>query len=107
MFAGSGKSENLACFVNEKMNYTSMHSYTDISSVNIDAVHYGISCVRLDGNMNFISVFGLTGYYEGWFSNDEASVPIVAKLKVLIGNVRVELKSWKRPGWMPPKYKPS
>ena len=55
--------------------------------------------------MDFISIFGLTGYFEGWFSNDEASIPIVAKMKVLIGNITLELKSWKREGWIPPKYK--
>jgi hypothetical protein len=105
MFSGSGKTINLPCFVNEKKSYTTMTSYTQPTGVSIDAVDYDISCVRLDGTMNFVSVFGLTGYYEGWFSNDSAAIPIVAKLKVIIGNVRVELKSWKRPGWTPPKFK--
>ena len=60
--------------------------------------------MRLDGSTDFISVFGLTGYFEGWFSNDEASIPIVAKMKVIIGNVTLKLKSWKRAGWNPPKH---
>ncbi|MGA7723397.1 MAG: DUF3108 domain-containing protein [Ignavibacteriaceae bacterium] len=107
MFSGSGKSVNLLCFVNEKKSNTYMTSYSQVSGVSIDALDYDVSCVRLDGTMNFVSVFGLTGYFEGWFSNDEASIPIVAKLKVILGNVRVELKSWKRPGWIPPKYKKS
>jgi hypothetical protein len=107
MFNGTGKSITLPCFVNEKKSYTYMTSYTQPTGVSIDAVDYDISCVRLDGTMNFVSVFGLTGYFEGWFSNDNASIPIVAKLKVIIGNVRVELKSWKRPGWIPPRYKKS
>ena len=105
MFSGSGKSISLPCFVNEKKSITTMTSYTQATGVSIDAVDYDINCVKLDGNMNFVSVFGLTGYFEGWFSNDAASIPIVAKLKVIIGNVRVELKSWKRTGWMPPKFK--
>ncbi len=107
IFSGSGKSINVPCFVNEKKEYTSLTSYTQVSGVAIDAVDYDVACVKLDGKMNFISVFGLTGYFEGWFSNDEASIPIVAKLKVIIGNVKVELKSWKRLGWIPPKYKKS
>ena len=107
MFSGSGKSINLPCFVNEKISYTSLNSYTQVTGVSIDAVNYDIACVRLDGRMNFISIFGLTGYFEGWFSNDQASIPIVAKMKVIIGNVRIELKSWKRPGWTPPKYNKS
>ncbi len=107
IFSGSGKSINVPCFVNEKKEYTNLKSYTQVTGVSIDAVDYDVACVRLDGNMNFISVFGLTGYFEGWFSDDQASVPIAAKMKVLIGNVTVELKSWKRPGWVPPKYKKS
>jgi len=107
MFSGSGKTISLPCFVNEKRSITNMTSYTQAAGVSIDALDYDISCVRLDGTMNFVSVFGLTGYFEGWFSNDSASIPIVAKLKVIIGNVRVELKSWKRNGWMPPKFKKS
>jgi len=105
MFSGSGKTVTLPCFVNEKNSFTYMTSYMQPTGVSIDAVDYDISCTRLDGTMNFVSVFGLTGYFEGWFSNDNASIPIVAKLKVIIGNVRVELKTWKRPGWIPPKFK--
>ncbi len=107
MFSGSGKSISVPCFVNEKKENTLINSYTQVSGVSIDAVDYDIACVKIDGNMNFISVFGLTGYFEGWFSDDDAAIPIVAKLKVIIGNVKVELKSWKREGWTPPKFKKS
>ncbi len=107
MFSGSGKSISVPCFVNEKESYTTINSYTRVTGVSIDAVKYDIACVRIDGEMKFISVFGLTGYFEGWFSNDEAAVPILAKMKVIVGNVRIELKSWKRPGWTPPRYNKS
>ena len=107
IFSGSGKSISLPCFVNEKESNTTINSYTQVTGVSIDAVKYDIACLRIDGEMKFISIFGLTGYFEGWFSDDEASVPIVAKMKVIIGNVRIELKSWKRPGWTPPRYNKS
>ena len=29
---------------------------------------------------------------------------VVAKMKVLIGNIRIELMKWKRAGWAPPRY---
>jgi len=95
----------LPCFVNEQKVYTSVNFYEDVIPVSIDAIDYDVECVRLDGEMDFISIFGLTGYFEGWFSNDEASIPIVANMKVLIGNITLELKSWKREGWTPPIYK--
>jgi hypothetical protein len=28
----------------------------------------------------------------------------VAKMQVFLGNVKLELKQWKREGWTPPKY---
>ncbi len=105
ILSGSGDSVEIPCFVNEKKVFTDIYSTKDVAGISIGAVDYKVACQKLNGNMNFISVFGLTGNFEGWFSDDEASVPIVAELKVIIGNVKVELISWKRPGWTPPKFK--
>jgi hypothetical protein len=105
MNLGTNKSVNVPCFVNEKYENTKINFYTDVQKAEIDAADYDISCLRLDGNMNFISIYGLTGYFEGWFSNDDASIPVVAKMKVFLGNVKLELKQWKREGWKPPKFR--
>jgi hypothetical protein len=104
MLSGKINSMLLPCFVNEKKVFTEINFYDENIPVSIDAIDYDVDCVRLDGEMDFISIFGLTGYFEGWFSNDEASIPIVANMKVIIGNITVELKSWKREGWNPPQY---
>lgn len=101
---GSSKSENVPCYVKEEKVFTKINYYNIEEDVSIDAVDYDISCMRLDGEMDFISIFGLTGYFEGWFSNDEAAIPIVAKMHVIIGNITLELKEWKRQGWTPPKF---
>lgn len=82
-----------------KINFNSQK--TDID---IDAVDYDISSLHLDGFSYFTAVFGLTGEFEGWFSNDEARIPLKAKLQVKIGNITLELDSWKRRGWSAPKY---
>jgi hypothetical protein len=105
MNLGTRKSVNVPCFVNEKYEITKINFYTDIQDAEIDAVDYDVSCLRLDGRMDFISIYGLTGYFEGLFSNDEASIPIVAKMNVFLGNVKLELKQWKREGWNPPKFR--
>jgi len=52
---------------------------------------------------NFVGVFGLTGGFDGVFSNDGAGIPITARLKVILGSIKVELKNWKRDNWIPPK----
>jgi hypothetical protein len=78
--------------------------YNEVTDVSVDAADYDIECVRLDSETNFIGIFGLTGYFVGWFTNDEASIPVVANMKVIIGNIKLKLVKWKREGWMPPKY---
>ena len=72
-------------------------------TTDIDAVNYPIMTTYFDGTANWTGVYGLTGGFEGWFSDDAASVPIKAKMKVYIGSVTRELQSWKRGSWQPPK----
>jgi hypothetical protein len=45
---------------------------------------------------------GLQGDFTGWISDDDAAVPILAEVRVLLGSIRLELESWSRPGWTPP-----
>lgn len=104
MNSGKNFSVNVPCIVNEEKVKTRINFYNETESISIDAVDYDIACTRLDGEMDFISIFGLTGYFEGWFTNDEAKIPVVAKMKVILGNVRLELISWKRNGWQPPEF---
>ncbi len=104
MNTGDNKTKVVAGFVNEKKVYTTINFYDKIVPVSIDAEDYDIACTKVDGETNFVSVFGLTGYFEGWFSADNAAVPVAAKMHVIIGNIKLELKEWKRPGWTPPKY---
>lgn len=105
MRTGQQKKVNVPVFINEKYEKTNINFYKENEDMDIDAVDYDIDCVRLDGETEFRGIFGLTGYFEGWFSNDQSAVPIVAKMQVLIGSVTLELQHWKKKGWMPPKYK--
>lgn len=104
MNTGKELSVDVPCLVTEDRVKTKINFYEEIEDISIDAVDYDIACTRLDGEMDFISIFGLTGFFEGWFTNDEAAVPVVANMKVIIGNVRLELVDWKREDWQPPKF---
>ncbi len=105
MNSGQDQNFDVPCFVTEEKVYTKLNFYDKIEGVYNDVVDYDVACFKLDGETDFVSVFGLTGYFEGWFSADAASVPIIAKMKVIIGNITLELKSWKKKDWMPPRYK--
>jgi len=84
--------------VNATINFTGERDVAEV-----DAIDYPVDVLHFDGNLDFVGFFGLTGGFEGWFSNDMARIPITAKLKVILGSVTVELVAWKREGWTPPR----
>lgn len=74
-----------------------------IENVEIDAVSYPVRTVYFNGKADWTGVYGVTGQFEGWFSDDNARVPIQAKMKLYIGNADIHLIKWKRSGWQPPQ----
>jgi len=73
------------------------------SSVEINALEdKPVDVLEIQGRAHYSGVFGMTGAFSGWFSNDDARVPIVARMKVLIGSIYIELVKWNRAGWHPP-----
>jgi hypothetical protein len=74
------------------------------TDASISEIKYDVSSVYLEGFAYFTAVFGLTGDFSGYFSNDAARVPLKAKLQVKIGSISVELKSWKRGNWKAPQF---
>lgn len=99
----SKSATNVPTFVNEKKVNTYINFLNKRTSSQISAVNYPIRTVEFDGRAEFVGVFGLTGGFTGWFSDDDAAIPIIAKMEVIIGSVRLELKRWNRPGWVPPR----
>lgn len=101
LFAGRGM--NIPAIVTEKNVNAYIRFGKQRESVEVESVDYPVDAIRFEGTAEFVGIFGLTGDFTGWFSNDEARVPIAAKMKVIIGSVSIELMSWKRPGWNPPR----
>lgn len=84
----------------------SAHTYINFlderESQEIDAVDYPIDCLHFVGDAAWTGIYGMNGKFEGWFSNDNAAVPIKARMKLYVGSVWIELVRWDRPGWNPP-----
>jgi hypothetical protein len=99
----SGKAMNIPAIVKEKKVNTYIDFKRKRTTVQVDAIPYPVDVIEFQGTADFVGIFGLTGDFEGWFSNDDARIPILAKMKVIIGSVTLELMNWKRPGWSPPK----
>lgn len=94
----------VSTFIEDKEQNAYINFQNKIEDMDIDAVDYPVETVFLEGKADFVGVAGLTGGFRGWFSNDDARIPIVGRLNVWLGSIKVELKSWKRPGWQPPRY---
>ncbi len=104
MRTGQNRSYNIPCFVNEKSENTLINNYSESVPIKINSINYEVDCVKLNGKTDFVSIFGLTGAFEGWFSNDSYAIPVLAKMKVIIGNITLELIDWNKEEWTPPKY---
>jgi hypothetical protein len=99
----TGWKVNVPAVVKEQKVNAFINFKKERKSVEVDAIDYPVDVVGLDGHLDFEGLYGLTGDFEGWFSNDEARIPILARMKVLIGSVTVELMKWTRTGWAPPR----
>ncbi|MFH0992260.1 MAG: DUF3108 domain-containing protein [bacterium] len=98
------KQVSVLTFIDKQEASTLINFQNAIADADIDAVDYPIEVVALDGKADYVGVFGLTGGFRGWFSNDEARIPIIARMNVILGSIKIELMKWNRPGWQPPKY---
>jgi hypothetical protein len=101
----SKKSFRFPTIVYKKLGQTTLHFTDETSNVGIDAYPEPIATKGFTGLAEFEGLFGLSGEFEGWFSNDAAAVPIKAKLGVIVGKIDIELIEWKHSGWTPPHEK--
>ncbi len=72
-------------------------------AVKINSVNYPVKTYYFSGKADWVGLYGLGDKFEGWFSSDDARIPIKAKMNVYIGSIILELKKWKRDDWIPPK----
>lgn len=100
-FSGSGRQLTIPCFIIEKFGKTTINFSNKKEWTNTSYYEKPILCNYLNGEANFIGIFGLTGKFEGWFTDDNVSVPVKAKLKVMLGSITIELKKWNKNLWNP------
>ena len=86
-----------------KLGVTTYRMTGKKTEVEIDALDHPVRVVEMEGSTTAQGLYGMTGEFTGWFSDDAAAVPIKGKLQVLIGSVTVELIGWHRQGWTPPQ----
>jgi len=85
-----------------KVGTTTFEFANEQTTESLDALDQPVRVIEVHGSTTVIGVYGMTGEFTGWFSDDAAGIPLKGTLKVLIGTVNVELIQWRRPGWTPP-----
>lgn len=102
-FLNFKKTIKIPTIIDKDTCFTTINFRGKRESIKIDAINYPVRTVYFDGIADWEGLYGLKGNFEGWFSDDEAAVPIVAKMNVYVGKVNIELKKWTRAGWTPPR----
>lgn len=97
------KTVTIPTFIDEQIGYTYINFNGNRENVKIAAVNYPVKTIAMDGRADWEGIYGIKGKFEGWFSDDEAHIPIKAKMTVYVGSVTIELVKWKRGDWAPPK----
>lgn len=103
MLVHSTRTVNVTTLLKGKIGTTTFYFTNNRTTESIDALDDPVRVIEVEGTTNSVGVFGMTGDFTGWFSDDASAVPIKGRLKVLLGNVTVELIQWNRKGWKPPQ----
>lgn len=82
---------------------TAFYLPAEKTTVDLDAVEYPVKALAVEGTTGAVGIYGMSGDFKGWFSDDAYAVPLCGKLNVLIGSVNVELVQWKKSNWTPPR----
>lgn len=94
---------NVTTLLKGKVGTTTFYFTNHRTTESIDALDNPVRVIQVDGTTDAVGVFGMTGDFTGWFSDDASAVPIKGKLKVLLGSVTIELIRWNRKSWQPPQ----
>ncbi len=98
-----GKSVAVPTVIDFDTTKTLFFFYNRVEPIEVESVPYPVRTRYFEGKALWKGIYGLSGDFRGWFSDDDASVPIYAQMKVYLGSVDIELVQWHRDGWQPPK----
>lgn len=101
-FTDLKKTVKIPTVINNALVSTNINFHGKNETIEVKNIKYPVKSLYFDGSADWEGLYGLSGSFEGWFSDDEARVPILAKMNVYVGKVNIELVEWTRKGWTPP-----
>lgn len=98
-----GRTISIPTIVDRDTVRTYINFHNKRENIEFSGANYHVRTIYFNGKAAWTGIYGLSGGFEGWFSDDEARIPIKAKMNVYVGNILIELKQWRRKGWAPPR----
>jgi tetratricopeptide (TPR) repeat protein len=76
--------------VDEKYKYAHIQYSNETEKMKVQGKD--INAVKIYARADFSGVAGMTGDAWGWFSPDKSSVPLVGKIKIIVGSITIKLE---------------
>jgi hypothetical protein len=93
--AGASRSDTVRFLSNDRIETVIIRFNSRSFPVSVRFQKNPVLCHYLDGRVFEKTVAGLKGKFQAWISTDWQRVPVMARLKVFIGHVTIELEDWK------------
>ena len=102
--AEAHKSRSMMIYLDEDQLFnTTLNFAKDKQSIDVPAIKYDVRSIYFSGNANWKGQYGVSGKVEGWISDDNARIPLKAKVDFVLGKINIELVGYRRAGWTAPK----
>lgn len=98
MFAGMEEPYKLPVYIDNELGYVTSESSKETDMRKYEAFNEPIETYLSEGHADINGPFGFSGNFKSWFSTSDLRIPVEAHVKVIFGNVKVKLISYKREG---------
>lgn len=95
----SGASVTLPTIVDSGVKGTDLNFTDRVKKIKVSAFERPVRARQVEGMANWKAWAGLSGPFEGWFSDDEAAIPLKIRIRVSLGSITLELERVHRPDW--------
>lgn len=95
----SGLSLTLPTIIGTTIKDTDLNFTDYTEEIKVSALERAVRARRVEGKANWKAWGGISGPFRGWFSDDEAAIPLKFRLRIFLGSVTLELEEFYRPDW--------
>lgn len=95
-FAGTNHSYELPVYIENEKGEVQAFNSPQIEERNYDAFQEPINTYYSEGTANVDGPFGFTGEFKAWFGTDDLRIPLEAHVRIIFGNVKIQLKEYER-----------